>query len=77
MEHADYLELQGLQNNAGQALMSGELNDWQHALTSTFHLLSQFILAQHNEILELKNRVGGSEPPSDQPAESRIILGEK
>lgn len=44
MDNKDYNELVLLLKGAETALLSGELNDWQHATTSTFHLMAQFIL---------------------------------
>ena len=60
MDNKDYSELTLLLKGAQQALLSGELNDWQHATTSTFHLMAQFIL-------DLHARLARAYPETDQP----------
>lgn len=63
MDNKDYAELMFLSKGAEQALLSGELSDWQHASTSTFHLLAQFILDINARLLA----VAGPYPPTNQP----------
>lgn len=44
MDNKDYAELALMIAGAERALLSGELNDWQHATTSSFHVLATAIL---------------------------------
>src|SRR5574337_830074 len=62
MDNKDYSELTLLLKGAQQALLSGELNDWQHATTSTFHLMAQFILDLNERLLN----VAGPYPSANQ-----------
>jgi len=50
MEAKDYTELQQMIELAGRALVSGTLTDWQHANTSTFHILASMILDLNDRI---------------------------
>lgn len=59
MEHKDWLEIQNLVKEAEGALLSGTLNDWQHANTTIFHVLG-------TALFDLYQRMG-TYPPSDQP----------
>lgn len=63
MDINDYKELLLLMKGAENALFSGQLTDWQHATTSTFHLFSQYILDLNERLLA----VGGDYPSTNQP----------
>ena len=65
MDNKDYSELLLLLKGAETALLSGELNDWQHATTSTFHLMAQFILDLNARLIG----VAGAYPSTDQSME--------
>lgn len=71
MDNKDYSELALLLKGAETALFSGELNDWQHATTSTFHMMAQFILDLNTKYLALAqlydaNILGSAYPSTDQ-----------
>jgi hypothetical protein len=67
MESKDYSELFLLVKGAEQALLSGQLTDWQHANTSTFHVLATMIL-------DINARLAKLEPSAYKPVESKLIL---
>jgi hypothetical protein len=69
MGSKDWLELQQLVRSAEAAIMSGTLNDWQHANTSTFHVLA-------NALLDLNNRLARFETASDQSLDTTIYVVE-
>lgn len=50
----DYSELRMLVRGAERAVMSGTLNEWQHANTSTFHILATAILDLHDRLARLE-----------------------
>lgn len=54
MDNLDYSELRMLVRGAQSAIMSGTLNDWQHANTSTFHVLAEAILDIHDRLARLE-----------------------
>ena len=54
MDEIDYSELRLLVRGASAAIMSGTLNDWQHANTSTFHVLAEAILDIHDRLARLE-----------------------
>jgi hypothetical protein len=60
MDQTDYLEIENLLRGAAQMLVAGQLNDWQHANTSTFHLLA-------TAVLDLNDRLARLETSSDKP----------
>jgi len=62
MEKIDYSELALLLRGAEKAIMSGTLNDWQHANTSTFHLLATAIV----DLNERLNRLDADKFPTDK-----------
>lgn len=62
MDKQDYLEIESLLRGAAQMIVSGQLNDWQHANTSTFHLLA-------TAILDLNDRLASIETTTDKPME--------
>ena len=64
MDRIDYAELALLVRGAESNLMSGQLNDWQHANSSVFHVLA-------TAILDLNDRLARLEPSS--PDQSIII----
>jgi hypothetical protein len=59
MDRTDWLEIKELTRGAEQALLSGTLNDWQHANTTVFHVLGI-------AILNLQDRLARLEPAPDQ-----------
>ena len=73
MDSKDYAELLFMMKGAEKALLSGQLADWQHATTSTFHVLASMILDLNARLLA----VGGAYPTTDQPilTTSEIDLG--
>lgn len=62
MDLTDWLEFQELLRGAEGALLSGQLNEWQHATTSSFHVLATAILDLNTRLTGM-----GAYPPSDQP----------
>lgn len=54
MDTIDYSELRLLIRGAQGAIMSGTLNDWQHANTSTFHVLAEAIVDLHDRLARLE-----------------------
>lgn len=50
MDNKDYEEIAKMVKGAETAILSGELTDWQHATTSTFHVLATAILDLHARI---------------------------
>lgn len=54
MDAIDYSELRMLLKGAEKAIMSGTLNDWQHANTSTFHILCSAIVDLHDRLARLE-----------------------
>ena len=64
MNEIDYSELRMLLRGAESAIMSGTLNEWQHANTSTFHVLA-------SAIVDLHDRLARFEVTPDKP----LILG--
>lgn len=54
MDEIDYSELRLLLRGANAAIMSGTLNDWQHANTSTFHVLATAIVDLHDRLARLE-----------------------
>jgi len=64
MDRTDYAQLALLVKGAEVNLMSGQLNDWQHANSSVFHILA---LA----IIDLNDRLARLEPTA--PNQSIII----
>lgn len=60
MDREDYDEIDSLLRGAAHMLVSGQLNEWQHANTSTFHLLA-------TAILDLNDRLARLELPADKP----------
>ena len=70
MEAKDYAELFLLVKGAEKALVSGQLSDWQHANTSTFHVLASMILDINERVTALSNaydRLARVEVPSNKP----------
>lgn len=59
MDQTDYNEIDSLLRGAARMLMEAHLNDWQHANTSTFHVLA-------TAILDLNDRLAKIEPASDK-----------
>jgi len=68
MESKDYSELFLLVKGAEQALLSGQLTDWQHANTSTFHVLASMIL-------DLNARLARLEAPTNQSVDPSYWVG--
>lgn len=62
MEAKDYAEILLLVKGAEKALFSGQLNEWQHANTTTFHILASMILDLNARLLA----VGGAYPSTNQ-----------
>ena len=60
MNNTDWLEIKELVNGAEAAILSGTLNEWQHASTSTFHVLA-------TALLDINTRLARLEVPTDQP----------
>ena len=54
LNEIDYSELRLLLRGANAAIMSGTLNDWQHANTSTFHVLATAIVDLHDRLARLE-----------------------
>lgn len=54
MNEIDYSELRMLLRGSEKAIMSGTLNEWQHANTSTFHVLATAILDLHDRLARLE-----------------------
>ncbi len=54
MDTIDYSELRLLLRGAEKAIMSGTLNEWQHANTSTFHVLATAIVDLHDRLARLE-----------------------
>jgi hypothetical protein len=54
MDAIDYSELRLLLRGSEKAIMSGTLNEWQHANTSTFHILATAILDLHDRLARLE-----------------------
>jgi hypothetical protein len=54
MDNIDYSELRMLIKGAEKAIMSGTLNDWQHANTSTFHILASAVVDLHDRLARLE-----------------------
>jgi len=62
MSSLDWLEMKELIRGAEGAILSGTLNEWQHASTSTFHILA-------TGLLDLNNRLARLESTTNQPVE--------
>jgi hypothetical protein len=60
VDKQDYLEIESLLRGAAQMIVSGQLNDWQHANTSTFHLLA-------TAVLDINDRLARLETSTDKP----------
>lgn len=77
MDPKDYAELFMLVKGAEQALLSGQLADWQHANTSTFHVLATMILDLNDRLARFEttaNQLMDAETlKSNTPPRSRII----
>ena len=54
MDKIDYSELRMLIRGSEKAIMSGTLNEWQHANTSTFHILAEAIVDLHDRLARLE-----------------------
>lgn len=54
MNEIDYSELRMLLRGSEKAIMSGTLNEWQHANTSTFHILATALLDLHDRLARLE-----------------------
>lgn len=54
MDAIDYSELRMLIRGSEKAIMSGTLNEWQHANTSTFHILAVAIVDLHDRLARLE-----------------------
>ena len=54
MNEIDYSELRLLLRGSEKAMLSGQLTDWQHANTSTFHILCTAILDLHDRLARLE-----------------------
>ncbi len=73
MDQTNYSELVLLLKGAEKAILSGTLNEWQHANTSTFHILA-------TTLVDLNDRLARLELSSNQSVEnaatsvSQIIL---
>lgn len=74
MDREDYLEIEGLLRGAAQMLVAGQLNDWQHANTSTFHLLATAILDLNERITAIAQLMDSATLASDKPPKSRIVV---
>ena len=62
MEQTDWLEMKELIRGAEGAILSGTLNEWQHASTSTFHILA-------SALLDLNGRLARLESTPNKPVE--------
>lgn len=68
MGKIDWTELWMLRETATKALLSGELHEqWQHVSTSTFHLLSTYLL-------DINDRLARLESSATESVASGIIL---
>lgn len=54
MNEIDYSELRMLIKGSEGAILSGTLTDWQHANTSTFHILASAIVDLHDRLARLE-----------------------
>lgn len=59
MDKTDWLEIKELVKGAEGALISGQLNEWQHADCTSFHVLA-------TAILNLNDRLARLEPSPNQ-----------
>lgn len=54
MDPTDYAQLAILLRGAEKALLSGTLNDWQHANTTSFHVLASAIIDINDRLAQLE-----------------------
>ena len=66
MEQTDWLEMKELIRGAEGAILSGTLNEWQHASTSTFHILA-------TALVSLNDRLARLESATNQPMVNPIV----
>lgn len=69
MDNTDWLEIEQLVRGAEGALLSGQLNEWQHADCTAFHVLA-------TAILDLDDRLAAIEATTDQSVEDGEIPDE-
>lgn len=62
MDDIEWTELKELVKGAEMALISGQLNEWQHADCTSFHVLATAIMDLHHRLAEV-------EATSDQPVD--------
>lgn len=63
MDRTDWLEIKELVKGAEGALLSGQLNEWQHADCTSFHVLA-------SAILDLNDRLAKLDVTTDKPMEN-------
>ena len=76
MEAKDYAELFLLVKGAEKALLSGQLSDWQHANTSTFHVLASMILDLNERLTTIGQVMDSATLASHKPPKPRIVVEE-
>ena len=73
MSSLDWLEMKELIRGAEGAILSGTLNEWQHASTSTFHILASALLDLNERISAMErsadDRLARLESATNQPVE--------
>lgn len=66
MDVTDWLEIKELVKGAEGALISGQLNEWQHADCTSFHVLASAILDLNDRISTIAQLMDSDTLSSDQ-----------
>ncbi len=76
MDSTDWLELQQLVRGSESALISGQLNEWQQADCTAFHVLASAIMDLNARLARLEpatNKLVANAPDGDW--ESSLVRG--